>query len=256
MKLIPIFLLIAMLAVPANALYRAAYPLENIGKERIFESRLRESGELLGSGRMKVYRQRYAGQEFVIIETNGRGRTPKGESVTTNRTAYYTIKDGLLTVHSQNSETSKEGNPFLVSRADFDWKKGEASFEFTNFEKAQEEKKTVKLSPDTVLVQDLTIYTQNMLIKGEKERTVRAIVPTGTSFNMKIRAIDEPEEINVQGKKRACYRVEMKPDLGLISLLIPNVNYWFSADKPYDFLRYEGLQSGPGSPDIIQERVK
>lgn len=256
MKPLFILVLFTMLCAPASALFQAAYPLENIGKEMVFESRLRKNGELLGSGSMTASRQRYEGKDFVVIKTNGQGRTPKGEPVATNRTAYYLIENGLLTVRSQQSATSKEGKPFMVSRADFDWKKGEANFEFTNFEKSQSETKTVRLSPETVLVQDLTIYTQNMLIKGEKERTVMAVVPTGTSFNMKIKVLDEPETINVRGKERACYRVEMKPDLGLISLLIPNVNYWFSAEEPHDFLRYEGLQSGPGSPDIVQERTK
>jgi hypothetical protein len=53
-----------------------------------------------------------------------------------------------------------------------------------------------------------------------------------------------------------CYKLEMIPDLGALNLLgafVPKTYFWYKKALPHDFVRYEGLESGLGTPYIVME---
>ena len=53
-----------------------------------------------------------------------------------------------------------------------------------------------------------------------------------------------------------CYKLQMIPDLGVLKALdifIPKIYFWYESKPPHNFVRYEGLEGGLGSPYIILE---
>jgi hypothetical protein len=55
-----------------------------------------------------------------------------------------------------------------------------------------------------------------------------------------------------------CYKVELVPHLGALDafrFLYPKAYFWFAVESPHGLVRYQGLESGPGGPDVIIERL-
>jgi len=56
-----------------------------------------------------------------------------------------------------------------------------------------------------------------------------------------------------------CQKLEIVPDLGAMNIFgafVPKMYFWFNAEAPHDFVAYEGLESGLGTPYIVIERTK
>jgi len=53
-----------------------------------------------------------------------------------------------------------------------------------------------------------------------------------------------------------CYKLQMIPDLGALNIFgafVPKTYFWYALNPPHDFVRYEGLESGLGTPYIVLE---
>jgi len=80
--------------------------------------------------------------------------------------------------------------------------------------------------------------------------------PTMYKINAKFRG---KEKIMAGDNEIECYKLEMLPDLGFLNFIrvfIPKTYFWFEATPPHLFARYEGLESGIGTPYVVVEIVK
>lgn len=63
------------------------------------------------------------------------------------------------------------------------------------------------------------------------------------------------EEIEMDGRMVAARKVQLIGDMGPITQLaakfLPKTFIWFTPKKPYQWLKYEGLESGPDSANIV-----
>lgn len=53
-----------------------------------------------------------------------------------------------------------------------------------------------------------------------------------------------------------CYKVEMIPHLGLLGMFrpfVPKTYFWFTVEPPHFWVRYEGLETGLGSPRVVMD---
>jgi hypothetical protein len=52
------------------------------------------------------------------------------------------------------------------------------------------------------------------------------------------------------------YKVQMVPQLGVLNMVrsfLPKAFFWFTVAEPHFWVRYEGPENGPGTPDIVME---
>jgi len=245
-------LLVVAIGLPALALYRAGFSPDLIGKKISSITRLKDTGEAVGKGESQIGRTVSGGKDFIVMKNEGSIRI-KEHTYTSRVTKYYTYENGTITIYSIEGVTDKDGQPYQNYRNSFDWPNRLLSVSFNDLEKKETKKKTLALTDRMISVQDLEIYLSTLPARGLKEGSVKAFVPDGTSFGLLLKVAGGREMIKVNGREVACIRVELKPDLGLLSAVIPNVNYWLRATPPYTLVRYVGLLSGPGSPNVIQE---
>ena len=62
------------------------------------------------------------------------------------------------------------------------------------------------------------------------------------------------ENVKTPAGEFHCYKVEMVPHLGVLNLLRPFLQktyFWFTVAAPHNWVRYEGYESGPGSPEVV-----
>ena len=53
-----------------------------------------------------------------------------------------------------------------------------------------------------------------------------------------------------------CYKLEMLPHLGVLNVVryfYPKAFFWFTVAPPHFWVRYEGPENGPGTPEIVME---
>ena len=64
------------------------------------------------------------------------------------------------------------------------------------------------------------------------------------------------EQVKTPAGTFDCYKLELVPQLGALNLFrgfLPKAVFWFSVAPPHFWVRYEGPESGPGTPDIVME---
>ena len=61
------------------------------------------------------------------------------------------------------------------------------------------------------------------------------------------------EKIVVAEKEVECYKVEIIFHLGIWKIFVPKMYFWYTVDKPHRWIRYEGLESGRGTPQVVME---
>jgi len=238
-----IVLFISLAALPALALYQVDFAPELIGKKFVSITKLKQTGEVAGRGETTFGKTTSNGKDYIVIK-NASSIKISGHVYASRATRYYNYENGKITVYSIEGETKKDGKAYQDYRANFDWTNKTANISFNDLEKKDTQKKLINITTRMILVQDLELYLSALAARGVKQDSVKAIVPSGVTFGMLIK---------VAGKEDGLIRMELKIDLGLLTIVIPNVNYWLSAEPPYSLVRYAGLLSGPGSPDVVLE---
>lgn len=248
MKYLCALALLCALAASAPALYNVKVPDLVAGSHSAYETRLKESDKLAGSSEREVQKARYGGRDYFVVKTIGRAERENIGKLTTLTTAYYLINpDGSVSVYSYEGESTKNGQPFTYFKLTFDWPARAAGWLFKFPEKKLTKAKTIELTENTVYASDLAPYLQACLQSDRLSGKLKLIIPTGDTYNM---------TYQIKAPENNAIRVDLKPDMGIFSGIIPTIAFWFQAAAPHQFVRYEGPESGPFSPTIVQERIK
>lgn len=244
----------AILISPAFAVYRFDLPKGLIGRTFETETRLKKDGSLLGRSTTIFEQKSYKGRQFLVITGRSNG-TIDGKGFSSEISRNYALNDGKITADSIKGTTKTGEKPWTDYYIGFDWKSLTARVIYKDFEKNDAVDKSVALDTKMVAIQDLDLYLSSMMARNMREEKLKALLPNGQTFSFLIKMSGQPETLVVKGENIACRRIELKPDLGLLNIIIPNVNYWVRNEPPYELIRYSGLLSGPGSPDVVIETV-
>ena len=64
------------------------------------------------------------------------------------------------------------------------------------------------------------------------------------------------EHVKTPAGELDCYKIEMVPHLGVLNVVryfYPKAFFWFTVAPPHFWVRYEGPENGPRTPEIIME---
>jgi hypothetical protein len=177
------------------------------------------------------------------------------QNSTSQSVIYYIQANNKLTAAAQTMITTKEGQTSQCSQISFDWSKMKAYYSSQDFTNNKTTSKTINLNNKTMLARSTSIYFQNLIADKITDNDFTLITPVGNSYSMHAKVSLTPENITIQGKNLSCFRVDMKPNLGFLAAILPNMAFYFMTTPPYDFVRYQGPQESPTSPNIIQEVI-
>ena len=258
-KYLPLLILF-LLSNSAFALYQAPFPKTALNKDINLETRLKDNGQWYAQETIRTIKTKFDNKPYIVATSYSTKEVEKNQVLATKKTIYYTLKDlpagkagKKITVVSQTIEKTKDNKPWQSIQLDFDWSKRSAQYYKKEHDQNKESTKTYDLTDQTFPLQAIAFYFQNLIDNKIKEDSFVMINPDGENYKMNTKVSYKPETLTVQGKKISCYKIEMKVDLGLISAFVPSLNCWYRATKPHTFVRYQGLEKGLGSPNIIQE---
>ncbi len=106
--------------------------------------------------------------------------------------------------------------------------------------------------------QNIVIFLMNYPFEEKRNLDFYLLThdPALYKLNLKFRG---KEKIRIKDREIECYKLEMLPDLGFFNffrVFIPKTYFWFETSPPHYFVRYEGLESGIGTPYVVTELIR
>lgn len=237
---------------PAYALKRFNYPYFKEIKDLHYQTRIKDSGKIIFNEDVHFFLLKDSDQEFFVTSAESRGSAVLGEEIIRKTISYYLVAGDSLTVYSHRAETFGPGEKYHFFELNYDCDKNTA--QYTAGDQSKSSQKAINLSDDTFFARDTTILFPNLIMNRVKEKKIKLILPNGFVINLKATIIYDPEVFEINGKKITCSRVDLGPEFDVL-FFIPKVSFWYLADPPYNFIRYEGPLAGPFSPTVVQELV-
>jgi len=191
----------------------------------------------------------------IILEMKEHGYGVYGnreEKVSWSMETFLEYGDSLQTIRSRKEIRNMQGEPIEIVSRKFDVVQGTVDFERKD------------LISDKVYSHS---FRPGSTVIGP-ENIALALEGTGLAEGYKTEfylCTDEPklyevtakcsrkEKIVVAGREVECYKVEIIFHLGIWKIFVPKMYFWYTADESHRWIRYEGLESGRGTPQVIME---
>ena len=244
-----------LMATYCHALFRVEYPYFRDLKTLNYETRMKNSGQLLFREKVKIEQAKYEGKDFLVTDSFSQGESLNDGGIDRHTLSYYSIDNKRLTAFAHQVISSGEGIPLHNLQINYDWNKNLADFYSIDHKKRKNIHKMIPLSDSTIFTRDTTILFPALISKRINEKHFKTFIPSGHILSIKALISYIPEEFVISGKKIECYRIELKPAFPLFSLIAPRITFWYLAAPPHYFVRYEGPLGGPFSPTVFQELV-
>lgn len=210
----------------------------------------KSSGKKLWANSMEVRKISYQGKPFIYTEDKGQGILGKeGKHQSWIVRSFFRIDGKQLVPFQVKAEyKDKEGNVIRTLQKDYDDKAGRIIC--TENGRA----KQYRYISGMVDKENLGLSMANFPLE-KKEFVFHLMTHEPTVYKMTGKNLGQ-EKLTVKGKEVLCNKIEMVPDLGMINMLgafVPKTYFWMEAGTSHNFVRYEGLESGLGTPYIVIE---
>ncbi|MDD5593345.1 MAG: hypothetical protein PHG97_01210 [Candidatus Margulisbacteria bacterium] len=209
------------------------------------------SGQPRWQSAQKVQQLTDQGKTFLYLDENGSGLYGSDKKDKTwNAKSYFYLAGGRLV-------------PYQVNIVYKD-KSGAAAGRISKYYDRQNKQvvcttngavKTFDFKDDIVDKEDLGFCLMNYPFEEKRDMVFYLLThePTLYRVTFKYKGV---ETLTRNGKPVDCYKLEMIPDLGALNIFgafVPKTYFWYTTGPDHDFVRYEGLESGLGTPYIVME---
>jgi len=220
------------------------------GREGL-EARDKASGEDLWQSVIEIQKIKHEGDPYLYIREEGAGIYGKDKKYKSwVSEAYYLYQDGrAIPYQTKLVYKDREGKTLQTITKIYDPEAKKAICRINGDEKRFD------LADDLIDKELLGTALQNYSFDEKRDVEFHLLTnePTLYKITVKYRGTDK---IKVAGKEIECHKLQMIPDLGLLNVFgafVPKTYFWYKIDPPHDYVRYEGLESGLGTPYIILE---
>jgi hypothetical protein len=196
------------------------------------------------------------GQARVRITLNGQGiRNPFTRDMSWKSVAVWKSGSSFMPVESSTEVRDMQGKLVMKDTMTMDEKTGTASFVREDYESSGSVSKTYEIKSDILIVDGLVLALRSLPFGTGK--TVKAEFLTGEPelYNVEFKQ-KGIEKIDTPGGEIECYKVELVPKLGMLNVFkvfFPKTYLWFTVAPPHRWVRYQGLENGRNSPEVVME---
>ena len=146
------------------------------------------------------------------------------------------------------------GAPLATERKQFDLNKGTVHFE-RRFSDGRLREKSLEVPKDTLAVEGIAGVLRFLPFDRITSFPVHLLSnePRVYSISFENRG---KEHVRTPAGEFDCYKLEMVPHLGVLSVVrhfYSKAFFWFTVAPPHFWVRYEGPENGPGTPEIVME---
>jgi len=194
---------------------------------------------------------------FYKFYQKGNGDYDKYKTITWESAIEMEEKNKFLQViYSRRTIKDKDGNIIIKHEKRFDYDKQKIYYTASDRNGAIIKKEIFPIKGLTVdnegLISFMTTFAAHPNDKRYKSFYLISNEPRLYRINVKTM---KPEVLELNAGKINAIKLRLIPDMGLLTsisnALIPPTFIWYTAQSPYTWLKYEGLETGLGSAHIL-----
>ncbi len=253
-----IFLGVLCLSGAAWAAEKAVLPPMAAAEEGEYRARDARSGRELWRTQWVVGRTTQDGRTQIRVREDGKGQ--RGSDAVTTWTVHIVLdisaEDTRLTSLREVRDLS--GQLLEVERRDFDYASGSGRVTTTDGRTGRIQSRSFPLTPDSIGVEVLANDLRRLPELPDQQMRFTLITRDGKAHGMLAKIVGR-ESVEVPAGSFECYRVELAPTglVGIVAdLLLPRMYMWHTVTAPHVWVKFQGVEGGPGSPEIIRELVR
>ena len=195
------------------------------------------------------------GKKAVRFTETGSGRlSAYPQEVRWSVRSVWLAERGFRPLDTEKTITAADGKVLLVERKHFDHDKGTVQFERSR-EGKPAETKSLDVPDDTLAIEGLAGVLRFANVPKSRSLAAHVLTNEPEVYSVSFEWKDE-ESVKTPAGKFHCYKVEMIPRLGVLNVIRPFLQktyFWFTVAAPHNWIRYQGLESGPGTPEVVME---
>ena len=213
----------------------------------------KSSGKDLWQSENLTQKMRHKGQNFLYIKEEGAGIYGKDKKYKSWFSEAYYIFENQKLIPYQTKLVYKDQKGKVIKTVEkvFDPQQRKAIC------KIDGKDKTFEFKEDLIDKEGLGTVLQNYPFEEKRDVVLHLLTNEPTLYKITVKYRGQ-ESLRIDGKTIQCYKVQMIPDLGLLNIFgafVPKTYFWYKTTPPHDFVRYEGLESGLGTPYIVLDAV-
>jgi hypothetical protein len=193
------------------------------------------------------------GDIYTIIEKmKGVYTNYRGEISWVATTDFERTKDAVKPLNMDQRIFNAAGKLIAISKQSFDYDTKVVTCTYEDLVMDTVSKKEFAFTGDIInrLLQGLC--GQKLIEAGLASKEMQVISPEPAIYNIRLEMVGR-DDIEVNGVKRSAYKLCFDPQLGMfdfVKVFLPKSYAWHSAEPIFEWLRYEGLESGVDSPSV------
>jgi hypothetical protein len=212
-----------------------------------------KDGKTRWRNRWSMERTTLDGQPVLRFTERGDGiRSPFSQPVSWTIVSIWANDGALRPLRSETRYTDSSGRDLRREIRSFDWTRNQLRFEQTDA--AGNRKEEVREVPASAMLADgIAGVLRGLDFNQAKPFRAHLMASDLKAYEVSFEVRGRERIQTPQGSIEA-YKVEVVPHLGVLDLvrfLYPKTYFWFRVEPPHTWIRYEGLEDGPGSVEII-----
>ncbi len=218
------------------------------------KAREKASGLPLWQSTVRTYKTSFEGRPFLYVVEEGQGKYGADhKNLSWRSESYSLIEDGKV-IPYQVKQTFKNPDGDIVSSLQKDYNRAEGKV----ICQINGRQKTYDFPADLIDREILGLYVRNFPFGQHREVPFHLMTNEPSEYKISLKDLG-PEKIKIDDQEYLCYKLQLLLDMGAINLfsgLFPKTYFWVNAVEPHEVIRYEGLESGMGTPYITLDLDK
>lgn len=214
-------------------------------------AREKASNKTLWQSRIKMVKTADQGKNFLYSIEEGNGDYNNDGRQLSWKSEAYTLISGDQLIPYETTLTVKDGMGKTVRllEKNYDRQSGQVGTSDNG------KQKFFEFKPYLLDKETLASCLRNFPFGSEKTIDFQLLTHEPALYKMSVKSLGK-ETISKNGKNIDCYKLQLLLDMGALNVFsgfFPKTYFWFESQAPHEFVRYEGLTSGMGTPYIVLE---
>lgn len=168
--------------------------------------------------------------------------------------ALWSADGPLKPLRSEKTFKDSSGKVIGKERMTFDPSKGSVKYERERDGRVVESKQ-MTVPADTLAPEGIAGILRFLPFDHWHNQTVHILSNEPKLYNIKLEMRGR-EMVKTPAGEFECFKIELVPQLGALNLVrsfLPKEYFWFSVEPSHFWVKYEGLEEGLGTPQIMME---